>query len=267
MNNFKLPKAQVLILIYLLISFPCLAQVNWNQIDIASKEAKVLKTPHWLRFTLSVNAATTVAKTQSDHVNPEDVLNALNDDSIHAILIEKFSGYFFYANTSNPINLEGSSSKIILGSQLSKSIGKNFEAGVGVKFIKQKWNGTFPVTVTPFGVTLQHIEYGTIASEASYFLLNTNGTYYFWSSKISPFLTAGAQLAVLGKPKFNAELEGVAMELNEPEKDNQTVSAFGGAGVRFIFGKHLFAQAVLGVNKFPSQQYAPLIQVGIGAGI
>ena len=272
MKNFNLFNWQILIFIILLLSFPCYAQVNWYNIDIAGKEAKILKIPTRLRLTLSVNASSTVAKTQDKIINSQEMHNALNNELMHETLMEKFSGFYFLSNSTNPTNandikLKGESSDIVFGAQISKSLSNRLEAGVGIKFFEQYWNGTFPVTVIPFDETQQsYSTNGNIESSASYFLLNTNGTYYLWPNKISPFITAGIQFAVPGKSNLTASLQGVPLQLNKNQEDI-TVSAFGGAGVRFIFLKHFFAKVALGVNKFPSQQYAPLIQVGIGGGI
>jgi len=253
----------------LLLFLPSFGQINWNNINLTGKKAKILKTPNPLRFTLSATGAVATGKTQDQIVSLEDVKNVLHSESVRNVLLEKFAGEYFLGGSTGSnigdINLTGESSTFIYGFQLAKSIGKQFEAGAGISFFKQNWAGEYPIKVVPFGDAQPYTKSGTISSNTSYLLLNANTTYFLQKKVFRPFLTVGVQVGVPGKSTLESELEGISLQLKSKEQKMVT-AAFGGAGVRVVFLKNLFAQALVAATRFPSQNYAPMIQIGLGGG-
>ncbi|MBK9337743.1 MAG: hypothetical protein IPM98_14735 [Lewinellaceae bacterium] len=78
-----------------------------------------------------------------------------------------------------------------------------------------------------------------------------------------PYIEGGVRGLFGTDEQAGATLSGVALPLSA-EPVGTTFSAFGGAGVRVVFFKKVFAEAGISYGKLPGSAYGPAAEVGLG---
>ncbi len=257
-------------LIFLFLCHTSYSQSPWDAMNLTGESFKIISVPVYHRYTVSFHTKVPFGSTQSLFVSSKELQNLINTPPLFLDLLEKLEGKFYMGDnpgqTTEDVELKGTTPKLLFGLGAGKSIGRHLEIQGGVGLLSHSWEGSFPVTVIPFQQTEPRVVKGTIEASSRYTLINLGAAWFVRRKIIQPFVVVGMNVSVPGKTSLKARLSGFNLPITKFEKSS-ALYVNGGLGARVIIRKYFFAEVSSHISKLPSQKYAPLLQISVGGGI
>ena len=149
------------------------------------------------------------------------------------------------------------------GLSLGVELSKRLELHGGVQYFKASWEGSFPVTVFPFGDVPPYVTPGVLRASAKGMTAQAELVFYLSRGTVRPYVKAGIQGWIPFESKSGLRLAGEDFPL-EMKPLHGSFSPCGGAGVRVMCWKRGFATVGATYAKLAGDAFGPMLEFGLG---
>lgn len=240
----------------------------WEYISIAGSNSKITPAVARQNLGISLTGSMPLGKQTPQQIEFSELQAAAFDPNIMEQLFEKLGGEFFIGELSGPstpaIELEGST-QAMPGLKFGLQLPRRFEFQASAQYFRNKWSGSFPVTVFPLdqGTSIPKTIQGNMTATATGVLATADLAYFVSTGKIQPFIAGGVRGQFPIQTDSGAEIDGVQLPL-EIRPLSTRFSPFASVGLRVGLGKNSFAELGCSYGKIPGAGYAPALGAGIG---